>query len=154
MSPSNPEPASARDVRLQRDWSGRVIAVTGLLVALAGLGYNTWRNETTEAHRNARQAGFLVLDQAAQLQQIVDLRVYGDDDSASTRIAVWGKVGLLRDVAPMISDAAGARAAQVFRVWSTRNEAIDRHDPAAVVAMDEALQQLQMQTVADLRRLQ
>jgi hypothetical protein len=41
------------------------VALLSLAIALASLGYNTWRNETTESHRNARQAGFVVLDQTA-----------------------------------------------------------------------------------------
>ena len=77
-APSPPRPG--------RDWSSRFLALLGLCVSLASLGYTTWRNETTEAHRNARQAAFLLLDQTAQWQQIVDTRVYGGDESQALRI--------------------------------------------------------------------
>ena len=50
------------------------LALLSLLVALISLGYNTWRNEATEDHRNIREAGFQVLLQLGELQQIVSHR--------------------------------------------------------------------------------
>ncbi|MGN6153106.1 MAG: hypothetical protein ACTHOH_14035 [Lysobacteraceae bacterium] len=139
--------------RPARDWSGRFLALLGLCVSLASLGYTTWRNETTEAHRNARQAAFLLLDQAAQWQQIVDTRVYGGDESQALRIAAWGKAGLVRDLGPLVSTDAGRRADAAFAVWSRRAEALDRHDEAAAEALSTALRDLRMQVIADLHRL-
>lgn len=52
------------------------LALLSLLVALISLGYNTWRNEATEDHRNIREAGFQVLLQLGELQQIVSHRHY------------------------------------------------------------------------------
>jgi hypothetical protein len=136
-----------------RDWSGRFLALLSLAIALASLAYNTWRNETTESHRNARQAGFVVLDQTAQLQQIIDTRFYAGDTSEMTRIAAWGKAGLLRDLGPLVSEAAGQRAQRAFDVWSKRADALDRKDPAAAAEIAMALRGLRDQTIADLRRL-
>jgi hypothetical protein len=140
--------------RPMRDWSGRFVALLGLAIALASLGYNTWRNETTEAHRNARQAGFVVLDQIAQFQQLVDLRFSAEDDSETTLIAVWGKAGLLRDLGPLVSSETGLQAQRAFEVWSRQADALDRKDPAAAAEMTAALRRLRDQTIADLRRLQ
>lgn len=136
-----------------RDWSGRFLAVLSLAVALTGLGYNTWRNETTEAHRNARQAAFIVFDQTAQLQQLIDARVYGGDASETTRIAAWGKAGLLRDIAPLVSDSAGREGARVFDVWSREADAIAQRDADAAESTHAALRRLRRQAIADLRRL-
>ena len=36
------------------------VALISLAVALFGTSYNTWRNQTTEAHRNTRAAAFMV----------------------------------------------------------------------------------------------
>ncbi|GAB4126870.1 MAG: hypothetical protein Tsb0027_26240 [Wenzhouxiangellaceae bacterium] len=52
------------------------LSLLSLLVALTSLGYNTWRNEATEDHRNIREAGFQVLLQLGELQQIVGHRHY------------------------------------------------------------------------------
>lgn len=144
------DPSAARP---SRDWSGRFLALLSLGVALTSLGYTTWRNETTEAHRNARQAAFLLLDQTAQWQQIVDTRVYGGDDSEMLRIAAWGKAGLVRDLGPLVSPQAGQRAETAFRTWSRRAAALDRNDEAAAEAMTAALRDLRTQAIADLHRL-
>lgn len=145
-----PAPSASRP---NRDWSGRFLALLSLSVALTSLGYTTWRNETTEAHRNARQAAFLLLDQTAQWQQIVDTRVYGDDDSETMRIAAWGKAGLVRDLGPLVSAQTGQRAEAAFRTWSQRAADLDRHDEAAAEAMAAALRDLRTQVIADLHRL-
>ncbi|MDA3933095.1 MAG: hypothetical protein PF630_02010 [Gammaproteobacteria bacterium] len=42
------------------------LSLLSLLVALTSLGYNTWRNEATEDHRNIREAGFQVLLQLGE----------------------------------------------------------------------------------------
>jgi hypothetical protein len=71
-----------------------IVAIISLVVALAGLGYNTWRNESTEAHRNVRQGAFAMLEQLGQLQQLVDQRFYADKKDDVNRITCWGKVAL------------------------------------------------------------
>lgn len=52
------------------------LSLLSLLVALLSLGYNTWRNEATEDHRNIREAGFHLLLQVGELEQIVSYRHY------------------------------------------------------------------------------
>ena len=37
-----------------------ILAIISLLMAMASLSYNTWRNDATEANRNHRAAGFAV----------------------------------------------------------------------------------------------
>ena len=98
-----------------RDWSGRALALISLAVALAGFSYNTWRNETTEAHRNVRQASFQMLNEIGQLQQIVDNRYYANDHSEMTRIAGWGKAALLRDLGPLVSPTTAQRSQERLR---------------------------------------
>jgi hypothetical protein len=94
-----------------------------------------------------------MLDEIAQLQQIVDARFYAGDDSEANRIAAWGKAGLLRDLGPLVSEETGRRAARMFATWSARARAIDRHEPAAEADMTLALQSLRERTLEDLRAL-
>jgi len=150
MSPaSSPETPTQRS----RDWSGRVIALVSLVVALSGLGYNTWRNETTKAHRNARQASFALLDQLGQLQQIVDNRYYAGERTEMTRIAAWSKAALIRDMGTLVSPATQERAQVAFDAWSSNADGIDAHDAAAEKAVADSLRQLRGQVLADLQRL-
>ena len=63
-----------------------LIAFISLAVALFGLSYNTWRNETTEAQRNTRTAAFRMIEELGEFQQLVDARHYGGDLSETNRI--------------------------------------------------------------------
>src|SRR4051812_50114900 len=70
------------------------VALISLAVALFGTSYNTWRNQTTEAHRNTRAAAFMVLDALGQLQEIADRRFYAGDRSDANRIGGGGEGGV------------------------------------------------------------
>jgi len=139
--------------RHNRDWSGRALALISLIVALTSLGYSTWRNETTEAHRNVRQASFQMLDQIGQLQQIVDTRYYAGDRSGMTRIAAWGKAALIRDMGPLVSPASAQRAQEVFDTWSAKAEDLDAGRPEAESEISRSLNGARGQVLNDLRVL-
>ena len=93
------------------------VALISLAVALFSTSYNTWRNQTTEAHRNVREASFALLERAGELQQIAQHRYYGGDHSAMNWIAGWGKATLIHDMAPLVSSKVQARADALFLVW-------------------------------------
>ena len=50
------------------------VAIISLVVALTGLGYNTWRNEESEANRNIRDAGLFMMKEISHLQEVVLVR--------------------------------------------------------------------------------
>ena len=150
MTESDTAPASRRPVR---DWSGRLLALTSLAVALCGLGYNTWRNETTEAHRNVRHAAFVLLEQSAALQELADGRYYGGDRGEPSRIAAWGKAGLIRDLGPLVSPRTGAEAERLFATWSERGHALDTRDAEAEAAIGDAIARVRRSALDDLRAL-
>jgi hypothetical protein len=139
--------------RIVRDWSGRAIATISLVAALTSLAYNTWRNESTESHRNIRQSCFIILEESAALQQIIEIRFYGDDRSKSTWIAAWGKASLIRDLGMLAPPRTGQEAQNVFDVWSKRSQGIDARDPLAEDEMSDAIERLRRQTLDDLREL-
>ena len=47
------------------------VAIISLVVALSGLGYNTWRNESTESNKNIRDAGLFMMKELTELQEVV-----------------------------------------------------------------------------------
>jgi hypothetical protein len=101
------------------------VALISLAVALFSTSYNTWRNQTTEAHRNVREASFKVLELSAELQQVAQQRYFGADHSSANWIAGWGKATLIRDIAPLISPAARERADALFLTWQQRAAELD-----------------------------
>ena len=129
------------------------VALISLAVALFGTSYNTWRNQTTEAHRNTRAAAFMVLDALGQLQEISDRRYYGGDRSDANRIGGWGKVSAVRDLAPLISPAGQANADVLFAAWKDNVDKLDAHDEPAEKRITDAITTLRGSVLADLQAL-
>lgn len=103
------------------------VAIISLLVALISLGYNTWRNETTEIQRNQRWASFTILQELGELQQIADHRHYffsrQDLDSRKLKAGAqwvegWGKVTLIRDLAGLLPEPLPSEGERLHEAWS------------------------------------
>ena len=75
-----------------------LLAIISLAVAISALGYNTWRNETTEENRNTRLASFEILVQLGKLQIITDHAHYGKDSNTGNPITGWGHVAMIDDL--------------------------------------------------------
>jgi hypothetical protein len=129
------------------------VALISLAVALFGTSYNTWRNQTTEAHRNTRAAAFMVLDALGQLQEISDRRFYGGDRSDANRIGGWGKVSAVHDLAPLVSPVGKASADALFETWKENIDRLDAHDEAAEKRIADAIATLRGSVLADLQAL-
>jgi hypothetical protein len=151
--PAPPKAPSPPSTMIVRDWNGRILAFVSIAVALIGLAYNTWRNESTEAQRNVRQACFIILEESAALQQLVQIRFYGADQSSSTWVAAWGKASLIRDLGMLAPSRTGQEAQTVFNAWSKHAKAIDQRNPLAEDEVSDAIERLRRQTLQDLREL-
>jgi len=149
--------SSTAIAREPRGWRGVLtkhgVALVSLFVALSGLGYNTWRNETTEAHRNVRQAAFVVFEQLGQLQQVVDQRYYAGKVTDINRIAGWGKVALIRDMAMLVSPGSSRQASELFDTWQGQLDLLDRGQPAAEREISSAISGVREQVLRDLEGL-
>lgn len=130
------------------------VALISLTVALFSTSYNTWRNETTEAHRNVRQAAFSMLAAVGEFQQTVDQRYWGGDRSDANRIRGWGEAALLRDLGPLVSDATRERASALHARWSADLAALDGGEREAEERIARATGELRTQLIADLVALQ
>jgi hypothetical protein len=129
------------------------VALISLAVALFGTSYNTWRNQTTEAHRNTRAAAFMVLDALGQLQEIADRRFYGGDHSDANLIGGWGKVSVVRDMAPLISRDSETRAADLFEAWKSNVDKLDEGDKGAETHVAGAIGALRQRILLELKAL-
>lgn len=138
---------------LARRVSRHAVALVSLCVALGGLGYNTWRNETTEAHRNVRQAAFVLLEQLGQLQQVVDERYYAGRADATQRIRGWGKVALVRDLGMLVSPESSMTANRLFGSWQDQVDRLDEGDAGAEREISSAIARAREQVLRDLEAL-
>jgi len=102
------------------------LSLISLFIAITSLGYNTWRNESTEAHRNTREAAFTILKELGELQQIVsyrhyfysrakkdDLPAYEDGDW----VRGWSKVILIDDLSNLLSNDTREATSQLRDNW-------------------------------------
>lgn len=141
------------------------VALISLTVAVVSLGYSTWRNETSELHRNWRQAAFEVVVEVNDLQQITLYRRYfhGRDDHpfvpvrhAETWVAGWGKAAAIRDLTSILPDPLPASGQALHATWSASVGQLDSADASARKAeqqMLEALDDTRQATLALIDRL-
>lgn len=110
------------------------VALISLGVAIIGLSYNTWRNESSEYHRNLREAGFQVLIELGELQQIVDYTVYfqardsqqSQLDSGFLWTGGWGKAAMVRDLTSLMPGPAATQGKALFDHWQIHANALQQ----------------------------
>lgn len=129
------------------------VALISLFVALGGLGYNTWRNETTEAHRNVRQAAFVLLETLGELQQVVDQRYFAKQRTDGNRITGWGKAAMVRDIGMLVSPETSRQAMRLFDTWRTRLDELDAGNVDAEREISQAIAAAREQVLRDLEAL-
>jgi len=99
------------------------VALISLFIAVSALGYNTWRNETTEEQRNIRHASFRVLENLGELQQVVDLRYYylpfeqKQGQEGQLRIRGFGNLAMIRDLMMLMPDPAPVAGNDLHLRW-------------------------------------
>ena len=94
-----------------------LLAIISLVVALSALGYNTYRNELTEENRNVRFAGFSMLMDLAELQQLIDYAHYDKDVVKGNPISGWGHLLYVRDMSYLVSAEVVAETEALIQVW-------------------------------------
>lgn len=125
------------------------LALISLAVAFIALGYNTWRNETTESHRNVREASFRVLESLGELQEVTDHRYYyfpfedNEGREGELRLRGFGEVAMVRDLMNLMPEPAPAASDNLFQLWNKHFNALaqldksGRHSEAAKKAEKE-----------------
>lgn len=125
------------------------VALISIFIAVSSLGYNTWRNETTEEQRNIRHAAFRVLEDLGEVQEVVDSRYYYlafDDQIGSEgelRIRGFGSVAMIRDLMILMPEPGPSAGKALHQLWLERFADLDqldnqgRHTPDAARAERE-----------------
>jgi hypothetical protein len=117
---------------IREQFRANAVALISIAIAIIALGYNTWRNETTESQRNVRHAAFRVLESLGELQEIVDARYYylpfetAHVSEGESRIRGFGTVTIVRDLTFVIPDPAGQAGSELHDLWSRHFLALHR----------------------------
>lgn len=129
-----------------------LLAIISLSVALAALGYSTWRNERTEQNRNVREAGFELLSEVASLQQIVFYAHFKPGDARGDARMGWAEVLAIVDLAELMPDEVVRDAVALNKTWQA-DWADLGEDPEAHQRIDDAIDTVRQTTLAKLREL-
>ena len=93
------------------------VAFISLFIALSSLGYNTWRNETTEYQRNVRHAAFKVIDNLGELQSVVNAMVYSQQHADDDWIDGWGRVLAIETLGSVMPEPIPAQSLRLKEIW-------------------------------------
>lgn len=96
------------------------VALISLAIAITSLGYNTWRNESSEHNRNQRLVSIEMLLLLGDLQRLTLDRHFGKniDGDAILREA-WATVLTVRDLSLLASGSVPDSAATLYEVWNS-----------------------------------
>ncbi len=131
------------------------VALISLTIAIASLGYNSWRNETTETQRNTREAAFEMVSVLADLQHNLFLQRYSDDEESWHR--AWASVISLETLASILPESVAAKTASLRQIWQDNGGQL--RDETAATADDaerrinEAIDALNQSLIEEIRRL-
>jgi hypothetical protein len=129
-----------------------VIALISLVVALGGLGYNTWRNERTEHNRNVRQAAFQQLVALGELKQLVYHAHYDHDTNSGNPRTGWAYVETIQDFGAAMPPPVPEHNMALLNAWRDHWEGLGSND-ADADAIISALDADRAAVVASLRAL-
>ena len=110
-------------IKFRTQLRNNAVALISLVIAIGSLGYNTWRNETTEEQRNIRHAAFRVLESLGELQEVVDTRYYylpynqSPEREGESRIRGFGTVATVRDLTGLMPSPANGAGVELHAQW-------------------------------------
>lgn len=129
-----------------------LLAIISLMVAISALGYNTWRNETTEENRNTRLASFEILVQLGKLQIITDHAHYGKDSNTGNPITGWGHVAMIDDLSFLMPAPIPGMATSLKETWQTNWQGLG-NDEASALKITESITDMRKSVKARLKTI-
>lgn len=120
-------------------------AIFSVIFAVVGFSYNAWRLELTEENSNIRTASFQILNELAELEQIIYASHYDKDEIAGNPRVAWVKVGLIVDLSLLVDISVHVQAQELHLVWSNNWEQLASKESVAknlVSEIDKVRQQV------------
>ena len=150
-------PAERPDFRIDRAFIWRqvkvnIVAIVSVIVALTGLGYNTWRNEHTERNRNTRIAAFETLKSLGEAQIIVEYAHFKKNRQLGDPLQGVGRALYIRDLAGVLPAPAPEYAEQLWIAWRDNADKVEG-DTEAMIAITDEIQRLRLAVLEILAEL-
>jgi hypothetical protein len=129
-----------------------IVAIVSVIVALTGMGYNTYRNEKTEINHNVRAAAFETLKNLGETQILVDYAHFKKDrERGDTRLG-WGKMTLIHDLSQVLPPPGPTEADLLLAAWRDNVDALENSTESMIKITDE-IQRLRLTTIDILNHL-
>lgn len=127
-------------------------AVLGVVIALLGFGYNTWRLEISENNNNIRTAAFESFKALATLEQIIYAHHYDQNQQDGSPRKAWVQVGLISDLSSIVSAEVHTEAETLRQLWQQYWSVLahDREATNAMVAQIDKVRTAIKQTLLSL----
>ena len=129
------------------------VALISLFVALSSLGYNTWRNESTERNRNIRTATFEILTKLAEFERVVFLAHYDRDRTLGNPRIGWTYVIVIHELSEVVPGAIEPKASELRAIWKDNWEGLGGNDDTAVDRIEVGIEALRVAALDTLRSL-
>ena len=130
-----------------------LLAIISLVVALSALGYNTWRNESSETNRNIRQAGFEIIMHVGELQKFAYTSVYDKENLKSDPIIASTEVLLINDLSRLMSESVNIKAKELSDAWDKNWQGLKTQNEFNLADIDIALLNLRKEVLENMSRL-
>lgn len=102
---------------IKQQLKNNLIALISIVIAIASLSYNTWRNEQTEYNRNVRTSSFEILMSLAELQLLADYAFYSDDSQKYDPIKGWSHILYVNSLAETVSGEVKQNVQSLHQSW-------------------------------------
>ncbi|MDT8388095.1 MAG: hypothetical protein RQ736_11300 [Thiogranum sp.] len=129
-----------------------LVAIISLVVALSGLGYNTWRNQQSELNSNIRTAGFEVLTQVGELQRVVFFSHYDQHPEYGNPRNGWAHILTIHDLSQVIPEPVPGEADRLKTVWAESWDTLGQSE-AGVDAINAAIDGYRLAVLDTMRSL-
>lgn len=130
------------------------LSIISLFVAFSALGYNTWRNEESEANRNIRQSGFEIIMHVGELQKLAYLSHFDKDMYDGNPRAGWSEVLLIKDLSHLMSDNTLKKSENLVTIWGENWQKLGSDNEFSVAEIDGALHELRTTVLANMKQLE
>lgn len=105
------------------------VALISLFVACTSLGYNTWRNETSEFNRNQRLVSIQMLLTLGELQQIAWVNHYDMPTVVESNArSGWALVYTIRDLSLVLKAPIPDSAEALIDTWEANWDGLGQRD--------------------------
>lgn len=114
-----------------------LVSVFSVIFAVVGFSYNAWRLEVSEDNNNIRTAAFAVIQELAELEQVIFAAHYDQDEVQGSPRKGWVKVGLIVDLSLLISTNTHNKALRLKASWKDNWSELKTNEAAVKVLIGD-----------------